>query len=332
DLTLFEVDEAATRIREEVDPDANIILGATFDDSLDGIVRVSVVATGIDTEVEIDGETVAARTSELADRLNAISASRAKLAEATAPTAPAADAAEAEIEAELKIPEPAIEHVAEDPEVTIERYVPDAAAFAGPEPEIEDEPVAPVAEDTEPAPKVFIPPEVVTAEKAAPRMPRVDEFPVVAQRELRRKTEEEMRDELPDHGDHEEIDDRGPIGILRRLAHVGLGRREEPAEDRSQRREPAKPTRPAHREAAPEAARRPEASVRGSAPKAPESEHHADKPRLPKRPPAPSQAGSEALYQPRKGDLDQHGRAVPKRPALDDDQLEIPAFLRRQVN
>jgi cell division protein FtsZ len=48
DLTLFEVDEAATRIREEADQDANIIIGATFDDSLEGIVRVSVVATGID--------------------------------------------------------------------------------------------------------------------------------------------------------------------------------------------------------------------------------------------------------------------------------------------
>ena len=48
DLTLYEVDEAATRIREEVDSDANIIVGATFDESLEGIVRVSVVATGID--------------------------------------------------------------------------------------------------------------------------------------------------------------------------------------------------------------------------------------------------------------------------------------------
>ncbi|MCZ7658017.1 MAG: cell division protein FtsZ [Xanthobacteraceae bacterium] len=48
DLTLYEVDEAATRIREEVDTDANIIVGATFDESLEGIVRVSVVATGID--------------------------------------------------------------------------------------------------------------------------------------------------------------------------------------------------------------------------------------------------------------------------------------------
>ena len=48
DMTLFEVDEAATRIREEVDEDANIILGATFDENLEGTIRVSVVATGID--------------------------------------------------------------------------------------------------------------------------------------------------------------------------------------------------------------------------------------------------------------------------------------------
>jgi cell division protein FtsZ len=48
DLTLYEVDEAATRIREEVDQNANIIVGATFDENLEGIVRVSVVATGID--------------------------------------------------------------------------------------------------------------------------------------------------------------------------------------------------------------------------------------------------------------------------------------------
>src|SRR5664279_2760676 len=48
DLTLYEVDEAATRIREEVDQDANIIVGATFDENLDGVSRASVVATGIE--------------------------------------------------------------------------------------------------------------------------------------------------------------------------------------------------------------------------------------------------------------------------------------------
>ncbi len=48
DMTLFEVDEAANRIRAEVDPDANIIVGSTFNQTLEGRVRVSVVATGIE--------------------------------------------------------------------------------------------------------------------------------------------------------------------------------------------------------------------------------------------------------------------------------------------
>ncbi|MEO1136333.1 MAG: cell division protein FtsZ [Pseudomonadota bacterium] len=50
DMTLFEVDEAANRIRAEVDPDANIIVGSTFNQDLEGSVRVSVVATGIDVD------------------------------------------------------------------------------------------------------------------------------------------------------------------------------------------------------------------------------------------------------------------------------------------
>ncbi|SHJ63462.1 cell division protein FtsZ [Shimia gijangensis] len=55
DLTLFELDEAANRIREEVDPDANIIVGSTLDEDIDGGMRVSVVATGIDAlEVPAD--------------------------------------------------------------------------------------------------------------------------------------------------------------------------------------------------------------------------------------------------------------------------------------
>jgi len=52
DLTLFEVDEVATRIRNEVDNNANIILGATFDSNLEGSVKVSVVATGIQSNVK----------------------------------------------------------------------------------------------------------------------------------------------------------------------------------------------------------------------------------------------------------------------------------------
>ena len=49
DMSLFEVDEAVNRIRDEVDPDANIIFGSTFSDALEGKMRVSVVATGIDS-------------------------------------------------------------------------------------------------------------------------------------------------------------------------------------------------------------------------------------------------------------------------------------------
>src|SRR5690606_29805610 len=52
DLTLFEVDEAANRIRNEVDPDANIIVGSTFDDQMMGRVRVAVVATGIEVTAQ----------------------------------------------------------------------------------------------------------------------------------------------------------------------------------------------------------------------------------------------------------------------------------------
>ena len=55
DLTLFELDEAANRIREEVDPEANIIVGSTLDPNMEGFMRVSVVATGIDA-VDVNSE------------------------------------------------------------------------------------------------------------------------------------------------------------------------------------------------------------------------------------------------------------------------------------
>ena len=66
DLTLFELDEAANRIREEVDPEANIIVGSTLDTAMEGKMRVSVVATGIDAaealimQPQMDAEPVAA--------------------------------------------------------------------------------------------------------------------------------------------------------------------------------------------------------------------------------------------------------------------------------
>jgi cell division protein FtsZ len=85
DLTLFEVDQAATRIREEVDEDANIIVGATFDESLEGILRVSVVATGIDN-LGATRQTQPARTlTELAGGLRDDSHGSAERIERSAP-------------------------------------------------------------------------------------------------------------------------------------------------------------------------------------------------------------------------------------------------------
>ena len=54
DITLYEVDEAANRIKQEIDENANIIYGTTCDDRLEGLVRVSIVATGIDAEMSIN--------------------------------------------------------------------------------------------------------------------------------------------------------------------------------------------------------------------------------------------------------------------------------------
>ncbi len=103
DLTLYEVDEAASRIRQEVDEDANIILGATFDSSLDGIIRVSVVATGIDKPagvVDMNDQ----RLAEAGERLRAQAAARQ--AEANQSLRPAAPAPAAETYFAQPAPQP----------------------------------------------------------------------------------------------------------------------------------------------------------------------------------------------------------------------------------
>jgi cell division protein FtsZ len=114
DMTLFEVDEAANRVREEVDPNANIIFGSTFDEKLQGRMRISVVATGIDGDNNPQGErapTLATRLPEPSAPLrggytqpmltqNAVPPPRAELRApaltlpAAEPSPPAAEAAE----------------------------------------------------------------------------------------------------------------------------------------------------------------------------------------------------------------------------------------------
>ncbi|WP_343082222.1 cell division protein FtsZ [Ostreiculturibacter nitratireducens] len=152
DLTLFELDEAANRIREEVDPDANIIVGSTLDEAMEGLMRVSVVATGIDAS-EIVAEAPVARR-RMADPLPAAAPAAAAPAAPVAPPAAPAPAAErlreeepslfegfepaqalaeaaAEAEDEGEVPAPAYRPEPAAREMHVEE---DAAGFVAPRP------------------------------------------------------------------------------------------------------------------------------------------------------------------------------------------------------
>jgi cell division protein FtsZ len=297
DLTLFEVDEAATRIREEVDPDANIILGATFDESLEGIIRVSVVATGIDRALN----EAAAKNMEfrqVAKPLIRPSAAAAPAAAAVQPAyvaqAPkAADPiaqtirmAEAEMERELEIPAAPKPHAAQE-----ETFRPQSRIFAAaPEAPVMRQPAAPAPVMQQPMaqPAISQPPQQMRQEpviRQAPeqvRMPKVEDFPPVVQAEIDHRSQPAAQPS----------EDRGPMGLLKRITN-SLGRREEDSVS---------------------------ADMTAAAPSA------ASQQRRPLSPEA-------SLYAPRRGQLDDQGRAVPQaRMTNEDDQLEIPAFLRRQSN
>ncbi|MFN4058071.1 MAG: cell division protein FtsZ [Roseinatronobacter sp.] len=103
DLTLFELDEAANRIREKVDPDANIIVGSTLDPTMNGAIRVSVVATGIDLQQ-------AAQPVEQ-PRRSMVDPVRAPLPQQAA--APVREFAQPATPAPQPVFEPAAQHVAE---------------------------------------------------------------------------------------------------------------------------------------------------------------------------------------------------------------------------
>ena len=293
DLTLYEVDEAATRIREEVDQDANIIVGATFDESLEGIIRVSVVATGIDHAglqrqpsqpeaalKELAGKARAARTAE---RIERASAPTPAVAAAPAPAATPAwveTAAHAAVAAALLAPT-AIEEVSIRPlpmKPSLFEPATGEAALAEP-----------------PTPKTFIPPAPERAASLrAPRMPRIDELPLPAQNEIKAQ-----RGELTE--DHPE---KRRMSLMQRLASVGLGRRSEEAEA---------PPAPRTAQPMPQFER----PVR-PAPRQPEGR--------------PNDPVSEYARRSGPQGLDPHGRPTPVQNSAEEDQLDIPAFLRRQAN
>jgi cell division protein FtsZ len=298
DLTLYEVDEAATRIREEVDQEANIIVGATFDQSLEGIIRVSVVATGVDQAVAPRSATPQeARGAEVTPRMRAEApppraherhevraaapASAAPPPQRPTPASIQAQAAAAVAAAVLPrggAEDLTIRPIPPKPSLFVET----AAQEAVPEPP--------------PPPKAFIPPQPERPQ-ARPRMPRIDELPVPAQNQLRaRERIEPVEDPM----------EKPRMSLLQRLASVGLGRKE--SEEEQYHPQPAPPPRPMQMPERP----RPVARLPEPHPQEPVSE-------FAKR----SQPPSLGL------DLD---RPAPSHGGGVDDQLDIPAFLRRQAN
>ncbi|HYC16414.1 MAG TPA: cell division protein FtsZ [Pseudolabrys sp.] len=284
DLTLYEVDEAATRIREEVDQEANIIVGATFDESLEGIIRVSVVATGIDnTGVTRHAQPAESALRELAGKIRNDSrrmADRVERAPATVHAAPSVESAAHAAVAAAILPPTAIE------EVSI-RPMPIKPSLFEP---AQNE--APIAEPQMPA--AFIPPAPERLSRT-PRMPRIDELPLPAQNEIRAQ-----RGEIED--DHPE---KRRMTLMQRLASVGLGRKAE-AESTSPMPRPVRPAPQFERPPQRPTARHPEGR--------------------------PAEPVSEYARRAAPQGLDPHGRSAPVHNSAEDDQLDIPAFLRRQAN
>jgi cell division protein FtsZ len=332
DLTLFEVDEAATRIREEVDQDANIIVGATFDETLDGIIRVSVVATGIE-QAQIARNAAApaaASTATATATVAATSSPDSRLAELTARLR--ADNARLAERAQKLEPAPALQAVApaqaqapvaapaQRSSANVERAALAAIAAAVEPPQqapiqpasYGDVTVRPIAqkptlfpdhneaaraEPEQPAtPETFIPQAAERPPSRSPRMPKFEDLPMPAQAEIRQA-----------RGDgEEEHPQKTRLSLLQRLANVGLGRRDEETE--------------------------PPIAARASGPAmAPLPD------RKPQRTVAQQMANqdpvSEYAKRPAPQGLDVHGRPAPVAPAPQgDDHLDIPAFLRRQAN
>ena len=305
DLTLYEVDEAASRIRQEVDDEANIILGATFEPSLDGLVRVSVVATGIDQPLSgKDGNLTESRIAEVASRLRAQTARQAELPPPAAPIHQPEPVAYHEA-APMPAPAPAPQqhyalaapqgHYAPPPmpaEVEIHAVAPKPAHYP------QAAPMPARAEHMDSGP--FVPPMPAMPQRG-PRMPQVEDLPMPVQNQIR-----SQRGEL--QADHSPAESKRRT-LLERLASFGMSRQDEAG---------AK-TLPAQG--------RPAVPAQMSAPsyghhQAPPAPVHADYAKRSQQAPAPRHAPS----------MDQHGRPAPLPRQTDDDQLEIPAFLRRQSN
>ncbi|HHB83224.1 MAG TPA: cell division protein FtsZ [Devosia sp.] len=200
DMTLYEVDEAASRVREEVGSEANLIFGATFDDSLEGAIRVSVVATGTEAAMVQAMDPVQPH------------AERAPITVKRAEPAPALASSNEEVGNQLEAAMASAvlartSNVAGSDapgDVSVEPFVP-AASVSSPieEPVVPEEPVQPTA---------YVP-QNPTRPQGAKRIPRTDELPAVAQRVIADAEQAEA--------DSKSMN--APRALLKRLAsNVGL--------------------------------------------------------------------------------------------------------------
>ena len=272
DLTLYEVDEAATRIREEVDSEANVIFGATRDDTLEGIVRVSVVATGIDyAEAALSAplqepSLSETRRNEIFDRVRT----------EVAPLAQPASVAQSAPVFEQRLPPVAPQAyqprgIQVGPDIAIRPAAPRPAAM---------DPVPSARATVDQAPEFnpsegFVPPQAERPIRPV-RMPSIDEFPPVAQRSIDAGLN--SRSQVPPV-------EKKRQSLMERLAGAGFGRRTE-SEPMPQTSRPV-----------------------SSAPNADASR--------------PLTASIQETSSQKTG--------VQQR-MFEDDQMEIPAFLRRQSN
>ncbi|MGI9399905.1 MAG: cell division protein FtsZ [Rhizobiaceae bacterium] len=330
DLTLFEVDEAATRIREEVDAEANIILGATFDESLEGIIRVSVVATGIERAQHAgfsDNEEnrAGAISQQSAAKQSPVKAifEDAEVAElASAPKAPA-------VPVSLATPKPAqmqsestngkTEEGSKDvqsakpqenvPAARIERdgvgITPLKPAQDVAEASADDEFKAALEQELMPEAEAFVPPAAEVPEKqvANSRIPDVEDFPPMVKAEIEQRSAEKST----------ASEERGPMSLLKKLTNGFSGKEESGETSKDENPAVSPPVQVENSAAAPQVS-----EVDSSL-----------------APPQPARSNTGRVdnnpYAPKRSGLDANGRIdSSERPVQEDEQLDIPAFLRRQ--
>ena len=307
DMTLFEVDEAATRISEEVDQSANIIVGATFDENLEGVIRVSVVATGIDAALRKGENAVPQKVIDTVSRV------LPKANPVATPIHAAAEKVNTTADISQKIEKTAAAMALPNTPERIERdgvglspFKPEAKLFS--DPQVEEEFKNALEEELMPQEADFVIPAAEEPQGIvqATTLPKVEDFPPMVQAEVAAKAASapQAAKVEPSHG---------PMGLLNKLKNSFSGRdQEEPA---PVAQAPRRVAPPAPSVAAPVASQQPVAAAPQSAPV------------------TPAARVDDNPYAPKRGQLDTMGRITPvEKPMTNDDQLDIPAFLRRQAN